>query len=60
MDRDIPAVVFGLPSGPNPLIAIVLPYLVISFVEGNVMVPAIEAARSLSGQPSSRPPSPSA
>ena len=38
----IPAVVFGLTLGPVPLIAIVLLYVVIAFIEGNVMVPAIE------------------
>jgi predicted PurR-regulated permease PerM len=39
----IPAVVFGLTLGPVPLIAIGLLYVVISFIEGNVMVPAIES-----------------
>ena len=38
----IPAVVFGLTLGPVPLIAIGLLYVVISLIEGNVMVPAIE------------------
>ena len=38
----IPAVVFGLTLGPVPLVAIGLLYVVISFIEGNVMVPAIE------------------
>jgi putative heme transporter len=38
----IPAVVFGLTLGPVPLLAIGLLYVVISFIEGNVMVPAIE------------------
>ncbi len=38
----IPAVVFGLTLGPVPLIAISLLYVVISFTEGNIMVPAIE------------------
>ena len=38
----IPAVVFGITLGPVPLIAISLLYIVISFIEGNVLVPAIE------------------
>jgi predicted PurR-regulated permease PerM len=38
----IPAVVFGLTLGPVPVIAISLLYVVISFTEGNIMVPAIE------------------
>jgi predicted PurR-regulated permease PerM len=38
----IPAVVFGITLGPISLIAISLLYLVISMVEGNILVPAIE------------------
>ena len=38
----IPAVIFGLPLGPVPFTAISLLYVVISFIEGNVLVPAIE------------------
>jgi predicted PurR-regulated permease PerM len=38
----IPAVVFGITLGPVPLVAIVILYVLISFIEGNVMVPAIE------------------
>lgn len=38
----IPAVVFGLTLGPVPLIAIIVLYVVLSFIEGNVLVPAIE------------------
>ncbi len=38
----IPAVIFGLTLGPAPLIAIIALYGLISFVEGNVLVPAIE------------------
>ena len=37
-----PAVLFGLTLGPVPLVAIGILYIVISFVEGNIMVPAIE------------------
>ena len=37
-----PAVLFGLTLGPVPLVAIVVLYVVISFIEGSVMVPAIE------------------
>ncbi len=46
----IPAVIFGLTLGPVPLIAIGLLYVVISFIEGNVLVPAIEG-RSFSLRP---------
>lgn len=38
----IPAVIYGLTLGPAPLIAIIALYIVISFIEGNVLVPAIE------------------
>ncbi|HEX5825483.1 MAG TPA: AI-2E family transporter, partial [Candidatus Limnocylindrales bacterium] len=38
----IPAVVFGLTLGPVPLIAIAVLFVVISFIEGNLLVPAIE------------------
>ncbi len=38
----IPAVVFGITLGPVPLVAIGALYIVVSFFEGNVMVPAIE------------------
>ena len=38
----IPAVIYGLTLGPAPLIAIIALYVVISFIEGNVLVPAIE------------------
>lgn len=46
----IPAVVYGLTLGPVPLIAIGLLYVVISFIEGNGLVPAIEG-RSYSLRP---------
>jgi len=38
----IPAVVYGLTLGPASLLAIIALYVLISFVEGNVLVPAIE------------------
>jgi predicted PurR-regulated permease PerM len=38
----IPAVVYGLTLGPASLLAIVALYVLISFIEGNVLVPAIE------------------
>jgi predicted PurR-regulated permease PerM len=38
----IPAVLYGLTLGPVPLVAIATLYGIISFTEGNVMVPAIE------------------
>jgi predicted PurR-regulated permease PerM len=38
----IPAVVFGFTLGPGPFIAIGVLYVVISFIEGNLLVPAIE------------------
>jgi predicted PurR-regulated permease PerM len=38
----IPAVIYGLTLGPVPLIAIIVLYVLISFIEGNVLVPAIE------------------
>jgi hypothetical protein len=38
----IPAVLYGLTLGPASLIAIIALYVLISFVEGNVLVPAIE------------------
>ena len=38
----IPAVIYGLTLGPAPLIAIIVLYILISFIEGNVLVPAIE------------------
>jgi predicted PurR-regulated permease PerM len=38
----VPAVVYGVTLGPVPLVAIIGLYIVISFIEGNVLVPAIE------------------
>jgi len=38
----IPAVVYGLTLGPASLLAVVALYVLISFIEGNVLVPAIE------------------
>ena len=38
----IPAVIFGLTLGPAALIAIIVLYVIVSFIEGNVLVPAIE------------------
>lgn len=38
----VPAVIYGVTLGPAPLTAIVALYIVISFVEGNILVPAIE------------------
>jgi predicted PurR-regulated permease PerM len=38
----IPAVVYGLTLGPASLLAIIALYVLISFIEGNVLVPAIE------------------
>jgi predicted PurR-regulated permease PerM len=38
----IPAVVYGLTLGPASLLAIIALYALIAFIEGNVLVPAIE------------------
>ncbi len=38
----IPAVVYGLTLGPTSLVAVIALYIVVSFVEGNLLVPAIE------------------
>ena len=38
----IPAVLYGITLGPVPLVAIAALYVIVSFTEGNVMVPAIE------------------
>ena len=38
----IPAVIYGLTLGPAALIAITVLYIFVSFIEGNVLVPAIE------------------
>ncbi len=38
----IPAMVYGLTLGPASIIAIIALYVLISFAEGNVLVPAIE------------------
>jgi predicted PurR-regulated permease PerM len=41
----VPALLFTASLGPTPLVAVLLLYLVIMFVEGNVLVPRIEGGR---------------
>jgi len=41
----VPALLFTASLGPAPLVAVLLLYLVIMFVEGNVLVPRIEGGR---------------
>jgi predicted PurR-regulated permease PerM len=38
----VPALLFGLTLGPGPFVAILVLYIVIMFVEGQVLVPTIE------------------
>jgi predicted PurR-regulated permease PerM len=46
----VPAVVYGLTLGPASLLAIGALYVLVSFVEGNILVPAVEG-RSFSLRP---------
>jgi predicted PurR-regulated permease PerM len=41
----IPAIVFTMPLGIGPVVAVLLLYLVIMFLEGNVLVPKIEGGK---------------
>ena len=41
----VPALLFGLTLGPGPFVAIFLLYLVIMFIEGQVLVPKIEGGQ---------------